>query len=132
MLFAGAAGIGIFITFVGMKGEERAGCSSAWCMEHTAGPHHHPVAWDPRCCLAGCGFIVQTPWPTLLGLNVAWPYTAGELTTATGERWRQSRPLPAPTEVAASCFERARAICLQLLGTTEMPAINQELASTRA
>lgn len=45
ILMAGAAGIGVFIAFVGAK---------------------------------DMGVIVQAPFPTLLGLNTAWPYSLGE------------------------------------------------------
>lgn len=43
---SGAAGIGVFIAFVGAKDS---------------------------------GFIAAAPFPTLLGLNVEWPYKHGEL-----------------------------------------------------
>jgi AGZA family xanthine/uracil permease-like MFS transporter len=45
ILMAGAAGIGVFIAFVGAK---------------------------------DMGVIVGAPFPTLLGLNTAWPYSLGE------------------------------------------------------
>jgi xanthine/uracil/vitamin C permease (AzgA family) len=46
VLMSGAAGIGVFIAFVGAKDS---------------------------------GFIAAAPFPTLLGLNVEWPYKHGEL-----------------------------------------------------